>query len=230
MNASDREAYRERYVRRLREYGYDPRSLGWAAGKQAERFQVLTSFVPLDGVTSVLDVGCGFGDLHGFLRGRGFRGRYCGVDFVPELVEEGRKVFPGIDLRAGDFSEVLEGERFDLVVASGIFNARLLHEDNWASVSTTLRRMFSACNVAAAADFLTSYVDFTRDDLSYTSPEAVFGLAKDLSRRVALRHDYMPFEFAVCLYRDDRLAEGARFFPLPGDQGVTESSGPLGVP
>lgn len=214
MNEDDRSRYQLRYVERLQRFGYDPRTLGWHAGKQAERFAVLTSFTDLGAIDSVLDVGCGFGDLYGFLQSAGFHGRYVGIDFVPELIETGCARLPGADLRVADLSVFETDERFGLVVASGIFNAKLQHEDNLAHVQRSLSQMFALCTQVAAADFLTSYVDFRRDDLYYTSPEAVFAHAKTLTRRVSLRHDYMPFEFAVALFRNDELGAGACFRAL----------------
>jgi SAM-dependent methyltransferase len=218
MNESDRTQYQQRYVERLQRYGYDPRTLGWAAGKQAERFAVLTSFTPMDTIDSVLDVGCGFGDLCGFLRQKGFRGRYVGIDFIPELIEIGRGRFADADLRVSDLSTFSSLDGFGLVVASGIFNARLHHQDNLAHVKESLAMMFSLSTRVVAVDFLTSYVDFRREDLYYTAPEEVFSYAKTMTRRVSLRHDYMPFEFALGLFRDDRLGADARF------QSVTASS------
>ena len=38
-------------------------------------------------------------------------------------------------------------------------------------------------------------------------PEWVFGLGKSLSKRVALRHDYMPFEFCVYIYKSAEVNE-----------------------
>jgi trans-aconitate methyltransferase len=215
MNESDRTKYQHRYVERLQKYGHDPRTLGWASGKQAERFAVLTSFVPLDSIDSVLDVGCGFGDLCGFLRQRGFRGRYVGIDFIPELIEIGRSRFADADLRVSDLSTFSSVDGFGLVVASGIFNARLHHQDNLAHIKESLARMFSLCTRVMAVDFLTSYVDFRREDLYYMAPEEAFGCAKAMTRRVSLRHDYMPFEFALGLFRDDRLGADARFQAVP---------------
>jgi SAM-dependent methyltransferase len=213
MNDRDRAAYRERYVGRLRVHGHAPPTLGWANGRQEIRFAALTSFLPLDRVASVLDVGCGFGDLFAFLRERGFRGSYTGIDFVPELIEQGRRAYAEAELLVADLAEFDPGRRYDLVVASGVFNAKLLAEDNWAHLAAGLRKMWELCSRVAAADFLTSYVDYEREDLYYASPEQVFGFAKTLTRRVALSHHYLPFEFAVGLFRDDRLAEGARFCP-----------------
>lgn len=214
MNPADREAYRARYVDRLKRYGHDPRTLGWAAGKQAERFTSLTELLPIARMRSVLDVGCGFGDLYDFLRRGGFTGQYTGIDFIPELIETGRAAYPEADLRVGDVAEFAPGERFDIVIASGIFNAKLAHDDQWTHVTSTLERMFDLCTVAAGADFLTSYCDFEREDLFYCPPERVFGFAKSLTRRVGLLHHYMPFEFAIVLFKDDDVREGARFAPL----------------
>ncbi|HUY33259.1 MAG TPA: class I SAM-dependent methyltransferase [Pirellulales bacterium] len=215
MNQRDREAYRARYVERLERFGHDPRTLGWASGKQAERFAVLTSFVSLDEARSILDVGCGFGDLYDFLLRAGYRGRYTGLDLVPELIEAGRAAYPAADLRVADLAELGSDERFDLVVASGIFNAKLSHEPSWNHMTVTLARMFALCEVAAATDFLTSYVDFERADLHYVSPEQTFRFAKGLTRRVILAHHYMPFEFAICLYKDDRVVGPAMFPAWP---------------
>jgi SAM-dependent methyltransferase len=217
MNPSDRAAYAARYRERLARYGHDPRTLGWMNGRQALRFDALLSACPLEAVGAILDVGCGFGDLSAHLRARGWRGRYTGIDFIPDLIEVGRKAHPGADLRVADAAD-LGGEEFDLVLASGIFNAPLVHEDSWQHLSETLATMFQRCRVAAASDFLSSYVDYRDPGVLYTSPERVFSLAKSLTRRVRLLHDYLPFEFAVALYRDDTVRPGARFRTITGPE------------
>jgi trans-aconitate methyltransferase len=217
VNAADRRAYQERYAERLRRFGHDPRTLGWDKGKQPDRFAALTALLPLPRIRSVLDVGCGFGDLLPFLRQRGFVGQYTGLDFMPDLIEVGAAAYPEARFVVADFSEYTAEEPFDVVLASGIFNARLSGEDQWAYVTATLRRMHGLAAVTACADFLSSHVDFRREDLHYTSPEAVFTFARSLTRRVALLHHYMPFEFAAYLFRDDRVTENTLFPPLaPG--------------
>jgi SAM-dependent methyltransferase len=216
MNPADREAYQKRYTERLARFGHDPRTLGWDKGKQRERFEALTRLVPVEKLGSVLDVGCGFGDLLPYLKEKGFGGAYTGIDFVPELIEVGRQAYPDARLEVADFSTFKPDEFFDLVLASGIFNASLSDEDQRAYIENTLKKMWTHARVAASADFLSGYVDFRRADLNYTSPEAVFAFAKSLTRRVALLHDYMPFEFALYLFKDDRLGERTLFHPLEG--------------
>jgi SAM-dependent methyltransferase len=220
MNDHDRQEYRRRYCERLARFHHDPRTLGWDKGKQPERFAALTQLLPMDRLGSVLDVGCGFGDLFPFLRRHGFRGSYTGLDFVPELIAVGRQAYPEAEFVVADFADYQAAGRFDVVLASGIFNARLTGEDQWAHVTATLRHMHATCRVAACADFLTAYVDYRRDDLFYASPEQLHQFAKSLTRRVALLHHYMPFEFALYLFKDDRVADRALFFP-PGEGGAS---------
>lgn len=214
MNRDDHGIYRDRYLERLAEFGHDPRALGWTKGKQEERFSALTSRIDLARAKSVLDVGCGFGDLYPFLRDHGFDGRYVGIDFIDELLDVGRKAYPDAELALADIDDFDPGESFDLVVASGIFNGVLVHEDPWARIRRTLERMFALSRYACAADFMSRYVDYMRDDTFHAEPERVFGLAKGLSRRVVLDHGYLPFEFAVWLFRQDEVLDGARFSPL----------------
>ena len=56
----------ERYNKRLKKYGYDSRTLGWFKGRQPIRSEVVSEIGELDNC-SILDVGCGFGDLDRFL-------------------------------------------------------------------------------------------------------------------------------------------------------------------
>lgn len=68
-----------------------------------------------------------------------------------------------------------------------------------------LMKMFELCNKGVAANFVSSYVDFRNENLYYAKPEEIFSFCKTLSRRMVLRHDYMPFEFCIYIYKDDRI-------------------------
>ena len=88
MLEEDRVETRARYAARFREFGYDPRTLGWHKGRQRVRFAAALEAVGTQ-FDSLLDVGCGFGDLFGYLRERGWQGNYLGLDICPELLDEG---------------------------------------------------------------------------------------------------------------------------------------------
>ena len=44
FSSTDKRNVIERYVKRYKEFGYSPKSLGWDKGKQDIRFDILTSF------------------------------------------------------------------------------------------------------------------------------------------------------------------------------------------
>jgi 2-polyprenyl-3-methyl-5-hydroxy-6-metoxy-1,4-benzoquinol methylase len=78
------EAQRVRYDARLEEHGRDPRTLGWGnAAQMAARFATVAGAVEPAG-KDVLDVGCGFGDLLGYLNESGRApASYQGWDINP---------------------------------------------------------------------------------------------------------------------------------------------------
>jgi SAM-dependent methyltransferase len=197
-----------RYNDRLKKYGYDPKTLGWVKGKQEVRFQVLSEIGNIDN-SSIMDIGCGFGDLYGFLKNKGLNIRYTGVDLNSSLIDIAEKIYPEAKFCVLDCDEEeIEGS-YDWIFASGVFNFRL--EDNHSFIAGILNKMFRACNKGMAADFLSSYVDYQNEGAFHSRPEEIFSLGKSMSRRVALRHDYMPFEFCVYVYKDDRFNERTVF-------------------
>ena len=177
MDRLDRADYVERYERRLREHGHSPEAL---------------------------DVGCGFADLFDHLVRQGWDGEYHGIDIVPGLLAEARRRHPALDLQEADIRayEPPQGA-FDVVVGSGVFNARLKSEDNRSHITRSVERMFALSRRALCVDFLSTYVDFQRPEGWHTDPAWALELGRGLSKRLRLRHDYMPFEFALIVYRDD---------------------------
>jgi len=209
VRSEDRLDYIERYEKRLKEFGYSPAALGWGVhGRQEIRFQVLAEAALAAPESSVLDVGCGFADLYDFLTDHGWKGQYTGIDIVPGLLRIARERRPGLDVREADITD--EGAsigEYDFVISSGTFNAALPSGDNASHIETALRRMFSHARKAVCVDFLSSYVDFQKPGAHHTDPAWALATCKRLTRRVALRHDYMPYEFSVFLLRDDRISE-----------------------
>jgi SAM-dependent methyltransferase len=202
MEPRDRDRIVDRYNQRLAVFGHDPRTL--ASGppeRHALRFAVLKG-AGIESGMSVLDVGCGFGDFHGWLKQQGLDVRYTGVDINPALVEIAKRNHPGAEFAVADLQVDDLKQRFDFVVSSSAFNLALTNGDNYAFVADMLARAFAIADRGVAFDFLSSYVDFTGEGAFHYQPERVFEIAKRLTKRVTLRHDYPLFEFCVYLYPD----------------------------
>jgi len=218
MNPEDVREYADRYSHRLAEFGYSPKTLGWGkGGRQSIRYEVLTSpFLHTDmpeSTCSILDVGCGFGDLLDFLHARRWQGRYEGIDIVPDLLAVARQRHPGGHFALGDISgEPLQKlGRFDYVIASGVFNARLHGESNEVHIAKAIERMCEIARLGVFVDFMSSYVDYRNGQGWYTDPAWAFSTGKRFSRRVAIRHDYMPYEFTLYIFLNDNVSDNNVF-------------------
>ena len=118
------------YESHVRRYGYGYRALGFGRrSSQEKRFGALAALGSFDGAR-ILDVGCGFGDLLGWLRARGVQPRYTGLDFTESMIERCRKRFPDAEARfpegsarfiVGDALTWQADGEYDYVIASGIF-------------------------------------------------------------------------------------------------------------
>lgn len=205
MQEKDKQKYINRYEERYERYGYDPKTLGWTKGRQKLRYHILTSIGPLQG-KSVLDLGCGFADLYDYLREKGWNGEYTGFDIVPKLIEVARQRHPDLSLRLLDIlSEPVE-QKFDYTFASGVFNAKI-SQNNEEYIFAMLKRMLEITNIGVAADFLSTYVDFQHEGAFHASPEHIFAIARSLTRRVSLRHDYLAYEFCIYLFKADQMTK-----------------------
>ena len=206
MKQEDKQAYIERYNRRLSEHGYDPKSLGWGGGRERQelRFSVFAESV-LQPDDSVLDVGCGFCDLYGYLRCTEWGGDYLGVDINGELLKVGREVYPGVQASVIDILETPPNRTFSWTFASGVFNAKLNGDDNLRHIEQMLGRMFALSEKGVACDFMSTFVDSRHPCAYYMNPFDAVTIAKKLSWKVLLRMDYLPYEFMLFVFRDRRM-------------------------
>ncbi|MEW4562464.1 class I SAM-dependent methyltransferase [Bremerella sp. JC770] len=217
MDPQDLNDYVTRYEAMLREHGPTHRALGWGEnGRQDLRFSVLSEPAIAMGNPSVLDVGCGFGDLYHYLKRRGWEGNYVGVDIVEQLLTVARQRHPEVEFIERDITaEGAELGTFDFVIASGIANARLPSGDNQGHIVRLLNSMRKHARVAVCMDFLSTFVDFQRPESWHTDPHWILDISRSISRRVTLRMDYMPFEYSVILWCDDAIHDRNVFPPRP---------------
>jgi ubiquinone/menaquinone biosynthesis C-methylase UbiE len=202
VDRRDRDHLVSRYDERLARYGDSIETLASGTHERRRmRFEVLVELGLCDGC-SVLDVGCGFGDFFGYLSDeRGVSVSYCGLDVNPALIDIARRKYPAGEFLIGDV-QIDEIPSADFIVSSGAFNLRLQHGDNYAYAGDIMRRCFERSRRGVAIDFLSSYVDFERPETFHYEPERIFSMAKKLTKRVSLRHDYPLFEFCVYLRPD----------------------------
>jgi len=192
------------YDEMLEKYGYSSKSVGYPKVEPAFRYHILTSIAKFQDGETLLDLGCGFGDLYDFLLKYHPNVKYMGVDLNPELISMGKNVHPNADLRVGDILKDDFGV-FDWVVGFGIFSYRWLETSTEDATKAIIQKMFQIAKKGVSVNFLSSYVDYMQPMAYHVSPEWAFSFAKTLSKRVTLRHDYMPYDFSLYIYKDEEI-------------------------
>ena len=185
------------FDRRLDEFGATLGAVDWgSAASQRARFAALAAVGALDGCR-VLDVGCGLGDLCGYLEGVATRVDYHGCDLNPRMVAAAAARHPTRRFAVLDLlREDPPGGSHDYVVASGLFYLR-----DEAFQHAMVARMFACARRAIAFNSLSAWADRQAPGEYYADPGRVLECCHRLTGRVVLRHDYLPNDFTVYAYR-----------------------------
>lgn len=171
--------------------------VGWRDRlQQSAYFEALVEIGERD-TSSVLDVGCGQGDLYAFLCARGFNGRYTGIDLSPELITSARERFPAAHFVLGDVLDAGLAPH-DFVLASGLFDYRT--SDSPTRLRATLRRMFDLARLGVAWNMF-AVAPPGRADLYHEPLGDLLAFCDELTPHFTLRRDYDPAHFTVYLYQ-----------------------------
>ena len=191
------------YRELLATHGDSPQAVQYSSlESQERRFDILAEIGNLNGCR-ILDFGCGTGQLNEYLIRKGIIVQYSGVDIVDEFLTLCRNKFP--HSRYGKFEE-FEGEMFDYIMVSGVFNNRM--HDNVSFYQNTIKSLFGMALRGLSFNMMSAYVDYEDEGLFYEYPEKVFAFLKhNVTPFVKLRNDYEvklaapPFDFTVYAYR-----------------------------
>lgn len=186
----------------------DPDIAGaWGAkGRAMFRYEILASMVPTAGL-SVVDLGCGVGASAEFFLSMGAKS-WTGIEVQDSLVRQGNALLDGADatriIELDAFSDFeLYGE---VAVGSGLFNWDYEGDGNLNILDGVLGRLKERNFRAVAFNFLDSRCDIRYPGHFYADPDALQNLASKYSQRLAIRMDYLPFEFSVAVFFDEDVS------------------------
>ncbi len=176
-------------------------ALGWrSTHSQLARYKVLAKVGDLNGA-SILDVGCGHGDLKVFLDQHFSDFEYIGVDQMPEFITEAR-VRHGHCSRTTfyqtDFSTA-ELPQIDYVIACGALGYRCKNECFYRDM---ISKLYDSAKVAFAFNMLDKKTFPLHDLLVGHDRDEVLAYCRTLSSQVQWFGDYLQDDFTVFMYRN----------------------------
>lgn len=176
-------------------------SLGWRGEhSQQVRYEVLAKVGHLNGNT-ILDAGCGYGDLKAFLDRHFSDFDYIGIDQMPEFIAEARKRYEGIERTTfyqTDFS-IAALPQVDYVIASGVLGYRCKDENFYTDM---ICKLYNSARIAFAFNMLDKSCFPQHDLLVGHDRDEILALCRALSPRVECFNDYLEDDFTVLMYRN----------------------------
>ena len=185
--------------KRHKQFGDDKaRTLGWQdTFSQVTRFEALCRDLHLDGA-SILDVGCGYGDLLAFIEQAGHRPSfYVGIDQQRRFIADSRRRLFQTEnqFMRGDFSKLIL-PRVDYVVASGSLNYQSTNPNHTVEM---IDKMYHAANLACAFNLLDEAKLPSMRMLESHNKEGILRYCKLLSERSYLIEGYSDHDFTVVM-------------------------------
>lgn len=188
----------EIYDQSTAEYGDSSDAVRWhnPQSQYLRFFQLIKNMDIQDSNMSILDVGCGNGELYKFLHFCGFRGTYTGIDINENLLLMAQAKFKGksvsffrVDLLNDDFEQC-----YDYVLMSGLFNSNYGQDFPW--VCRFIEAMYKRCRKASIFNIISTHVNFRDKELYYVSPSELLNyVISNVTPSVTLIHNEPPYNF-----------------------------------
>jgi SAM-dependent methyltransferase len=188
--------YEANMAKGLPEYGI----LGWESEEaQRLRFDMLLSSVDLEGRT-LLDVGCGTGNLLEYIQSRGIHVAYTGVDILEKMIDMAKSKNLGGEFHHADIfkDNMFEDRSFDVIYSSGIFNLNL--GNNREFLKSALELFLRLSKEAVVFNLLHCDSPDREDKYFYFHPDEVSGILSGYSgliEKVQFIEAYLKNDFTV---------------------------------
>lgn len=197
--------YEDNMAKGLPEYGV----LGWESEEaQRLRFDMLLSSVNLEGKT-LLDVGCGTGNLLEYVNSKGINVSYTGVDILDKMIEQAKSKQLDAEFYHMDIfkNNIFNNDAFDVIYASGIFNLNL--GNNKAFLINALELFFRLSSEAVVFNLLHCASPDREDKYYYFHPDEVSEIIADFSNvieKAEFVEAYLKNDFTVVCRKQRKLA------------------------
>ena len=192
-----RNIIRSHYIPRIEKYTQSHEILDWESREAQEcRFEVLLQYCSLEG-KKILDVGCGLGDLFGYVKRAGIICDYTGIDLLGEMVDLAQEKYDDGHFIHGDMFEqrIFPANCFDVVYTSGIFNLNIGNNEEF--LKSAIKRLWEVSRQTVVFNMLHEKSECKEDSYCYHDPEEIAGFLHKFGYDPLIIEDYLGNDFTV---------------------------------
>jgi len=178
------------------DHGYTPQGLRWNSRESQEiRFHQLLLLLPLD-TQSIVDAGCGFGDLYNYIRAEGRHSlSYIGLDALKPMVEEASRRTGAPIYECDILSDPLPLPNAEFYICSGGLNIL-------TRPATYL--FIQRCYHASTRGMIFNFLEGTKKSktFNYLQEAHIKKLGEKLGASVVFRRHYYDSDCTVAFYKN----------------------------
>jgi trans-aconitate methyltransferase len=193
----------KRHQNAFKQFGHHPNALLWSGIKiQYLRFEILSK-VGIQAGDGLLDIGCGFADLHFYLKQQDIPTRYQGIDIVEDFIVKAKTLYPKTQLSVNDlFTLDPEPNSVDYLMLSGALNYVI--DDASSNAKRTIEKMFATCRKGMAFNLLDNDDKWSssRNDLQTYNKQEVESWVKNLTPNYQLIDSYLDNDFTLLAWKE----------------------------
>jgi len=190
------------YQGTYKKFGDDPRSLQYNSARAASvRYEQLLADIDVDGKT-ILDVGCGFGDLIPFINSKTKSFDYLGIDIMSEFIKVAQKKYPKYKFLTGDYLGHPLSQKFDVIFCSGSLNSNIIGAESFRRHA--IKNLFNHANYALSFNLTGSCPQPENKKafrVYYSNSLEILMYCLGLTRKVILRQHYKKKDFTVVMFK-----------------------------
>lgn len=186
----------------LKKYDDDHHIVAQSRVSHLKRFEKLIELGDFNN-KRILDVGCGIGGFYAFLKDKGIRADYTGVDINPNMIGKAQRKFPAIRDKffVIDILEEKITQHFDYVLSNGPLNLAFEDRMNVELTVKMINMMYEMATIGIAITMTSSLTRKPNPDTFYYDPMEIFSRIIPLCTNIRLDHSYLPHDFTLFCYK-----------------------------
>lgn len=194
---NDEKIISEYYDNLAQKHGNSYRACDYGSeDSQLKKFSAFLNFFNNDSI-DILDVGCGVGDFYKFLIKNFASVSYEGIDLSEKMVSLCKEKHENVLFTQRSILEYTD--RKEYCIANGIFY--LIQENPEEKMKEVVTHMFDISTRGIAFNSLSSLSTKQEKNEFYADPVKTFEFCSKLTSKVVLKHDYLPHDFTIYMYK-----------------------------